>query len=169
MQLLAIFDKMTRALGIFSAWLFFVIGLIVTYEVVMRYVFNAPTIWVEEISRMLLLWGIFTASAFVLYNNDLIRINMLLAVLPDRLRRGMDIVAYVFILGFAAFIAWWGGVIAVDVWKTSETTGSMLDIPLWWSEIVIPLGFGLLAVQCVVEIIRSIVDPRPFETKLELH
>ncbi|MEH6546808.1 MAG: TRAP transporter small permease [Sneathiella sp.] len=169
MQLLSIFDKMTRALGTFSAWLFFFIGLIVTYEVVMRYVFNAPTIWVEEISRMLLLWGIFSASAFVLYNNDLIRINMLLTVLPDRLRRVMDIAAYIFIFGFAVFIAWWGGVIAVDVWITNETTGSMLDIPLWWSEIVIPIGFGLLAVQCVVEIIRNIIDPRPFETKLELH
>lgn len=169
MQLLRIFDKLTRALGIFSAWLFFAIGLIVTYEVVMRYVFNAPTIWVEEISRMLLLWGIFSASAFVLYNNDLIRINMLLAALPDRFRRVMDMVSYIFIFGFAVFIAWWGGVIARDVWTTNETTGSMLDIPLWWSEIVIPIGFGLLAVQCVVEIIRSIIDPRPFETKLELH
>ncbi|USG60334.1 TRAP transporter small permease [Sneathiella marina] len=169
MQLLGVFDKLTRALGVVSAWLFFVIGLIVTYEVVMRYVFNAPTIWVEEISRMLLLWGIFTASAFVLYNNDLIRINMLLAVLPDPLRRVMDIVAYVFIFGFAAFIAWWGGVIALDVWTTNETTGSMLNIPLWWSEIVIPIGFGLLAVQCVVEIIRKFIDPRPLETKLELH
>ncbi len=44
-------ERVTDALGWLGAWLFFAVGGMITYEVVMRYLFNAPTIWAEELSR----------------------------------------------------------------------------------------------------------------------
>ncbi|WP_373089047.1 TRAP transporter small permease subunit [Sneathiella sp.] len=52
-------DKYTLKLGRILAWGFIIIVVMMTYEVVARYGFNAPTIWAHEIA------GIIAATAFV--------------------------------------------------------------------------------------------------------
>jgi len=52
-------DRLTLKLGRLLAWGFVVIVALMTYEVVARYVFNAPTIWAHEIA------GFFAAAAFI--------------------------------------------------------------------------------------------------------
>ena len=50
-------DAVSEFSGRLSAWMFFTIGLFITYEVVMRYVFTAPTVWVDEVSRIMQVWA----------------------------------------------------------------------------------------------------------------
>ena len=45
------YDKIVKYSGYLASALFIMIGFIVSYEVIMRYIFNSPTIWVNEISR----------------------------------------------------------------------------------------------------------------------
>ena len=49
----------------------------ITYEVVMRYVFLAPTIWAEELSRFFQIWATYIAAAYVLRHRQLIAITIL--------------------------------------------------------------------------------------------
>ena len=49
----------------------------ITYEVVARYVFNAPTIWAEEMSRFFQVWAVYLGAAYVLRYRYLIRITLL--------------------------------------------------------------------------------------------
>ena len=74
--MIKLIDSISEFTGKLAAWMFFAIGLFVTYEVVMRYVFTLPTIWVDEVSRILQIWATFLAAAFVLKHRDMILIEV---------------------------------------------------------------------------------------------
>ena len=147
-------DRLSDSFGRVAAWLFFATGAMITYEVLARYAFNAPTIWAAEISQLFLLWGTFLAMARPLHRGEHIRITVLTGLLDPRARRVMEIASLGFVAAFAAAIAWFGTDIAVDSYVRGRSAGTMLDIPNWWSEAVIPAGFALLFVQCLVEMVR---------------
>ena len=44
-----------------AAWLFVATGAMLTFEVVARYVFSAPTIWAAEVSQLFMMIGVFIA------------------------------------------------------------------------------------------------------------
>ncbi len=149
-----IIDRLSDRIGRLAAVLFFITGVMITYEVVARYFFNAPTIWAAEISQMFLLWGTFLGMARPLHGNAHIRITVLTGLLSQRLRRFADLFSIAFIAILSAALIWYGSEIAYDSFVRGRSTGTMLNIPNWWSQAVIPVGFSLLLLQCIVELIR---------------
>ena len=143
-------------LGALAAWLFFATGILLTYEVAARYVFTAPTIWAAEISQMFLIWGVFAALPRTLLRNENIAIDFLYERAPAPLQKLADIFALVFIAVFAATVAWYGFDIMWDSFVRGRSTGTMLNIPNWWTQVAIPFGFGLSAVQCLVLVTRRL-------------
>jgi TRAP-type C4-dicarboxylate transport system permease small subunit len=134
------------------------------WEVVARYVFVAPTIWAGELSRVALLWGTFLGMAVLLRRREHIRITLLIGLLGARGRWLAELLTLLFIAGFSVSTAWYGWLIAEDSLVTGRTSGSMLDIPQWWSEAVIPAGFVILALQALAGIARLLggaVPPPP--------
>jgi len=147
-------DRISDALAWLSAWMFFATGLMILYEVVARYGFTAPTIWAEELSRLLLIWGTFLAMASLVRRRQMIRITILLGFAGPGLRKAAELFALTFIAGFCGVVIWYGWRIAGNSLARGRTTGTLLNIPNWWSEIVIPACFALLLLQCLVEIVR---------------
>lgn len=147
-------DRLSDGFGRLAAWLFFGTGAMITYEVIARYLFNAPTIWAAEISQLFLLWGTFLAMARPLHRGEHIRITVVTGLLGQGARRVGEIVSMAFVTVFAAAVSWYGFDIAYDSFVTGRSTGTMLNIPNWWGEAVIPAGFGLLAAQGAVDLAR---------------
>ena len=156
-----IVDRVADLLGHLGAWLFFLTGAMITYEVLARYLFNAPTIWAAELSQLLLLWGSFIAMATLLRQRAHIRITLLTARLNALGRQICEIISLLFIAGFSAIAAWYGWFIAYDSLERGRSTGTMLNIPNWWSEMVIPVGFLVLLLQCLVEVLRVLRHGAP--------
>lgn len=142
-------QRFTEALAALAAILLFAIGAMLTYEVVARYFFTAPTIWAEELSRLAMIWGVFLGSAALLRSGEHIRITVLTDRLPSALQGVADVTAYIFVAVVSAFVAWHGFEIAWNSWERGRTVGSMLDLPSWVSQAAIPVGFALLFVQAL--------------------
>jgi len=151
---MALIDRTSVALGYVSAWLYFTTGLMIGYEVLARYFFNAPTIWAAEISQLLLIWGTFLAMACALKRRQHIRIEILTVRLGPAVQRYLEAASLLFIALLCLIVIWYGWSIAWDSLVRGRSTGTMLNIPNWWTEMVIPIGFGLLFLQCAVEIRR---------------
>ena len=147
-------DRFSDYTGKLAAGLFCATGAMIAYEVLARYFFTAPTIWAAELSQLCLLWGTFLGMARPLHRNEHIRITILTGTLGPRARRSAEILSLLFIAVFAAAVIWYGAEIALDSLERGRSTGTMLNIPNWWSEAAIPLGFGLLLLQCLVELAR---------------
>ncbi len=141
-------------LGTVGAWLFFATGMLLTWEVVARYVFSAPTIWAAEISQMFLIWGMYVALPHTIARRKNINIELLHERLPAWAQRICDLVTIVFTGFFCVVVFWFGWEIAWDSFVRGRSTGTMLNIPNWWTEMVIPLGFGLSVLVCAADLVR---------------
>jgi len=151
-----IIDRIGDYTGKLAACLFCATGAMIAYEVLARYFFTAPTIWAAELSQLCLLWGTFLGMARPLHRNEHIRITILTGSLGPRAQRAAEIVSLLFIAAFALVVVWYGTEIALDSFGRGRSTGTMLNIPNWWSEAAVPLGFGLLLLQCLVELARRL-------------
>ncbi len=151
--------RVAQATSIAASLLLFAIGVMLTYEVVARYFFNAPTIWAEELSRLAMIWAVFLGSAALLRSGEHIRVTVIIDRLGTKGRAVMDVVALVFVAVISGYVAWYGAPIAWNSFERGRTVGSMLDLPSWVSQVSVPLGFALVAVQAVALIIARPSQP----------
>ncbi len=145
-------------LGIAAAWMYFLIGLMIAYEVLARYLFNAPTIWAQELSQLLFLWATFLGISRALKRDQHIRISALESFMNQNTIRWLRLVTLVFISLLCLLVVIYGSTIFWDSFVRGRSTGTMLNIPNWWSEAVIPAGFGILFLQSLAEIAGQFKD-----------
>lgn len=162
------FDQVSDAIGTVAAWMFFAIGLFVAWEVLLRYAFNAPTIWVDEVSRIFQIWATLLAGAYLLRHRELILIDIFFRRRETAARKIIETISVLMIAVFCAVAAKFG----FDLWLKStlagHTTDSFLAPPKWLTHASLWVGFGLMLIQCVVELIRIWVDGVPEPAKHEL-
>ena len=154
------------ALAWIAALLFLIAGGMLTYEVAARYLFVAPTIWAAELSQLCLIWGTLIAMPWLLSANRHIAVDVLTERLNRTGRRLCQVLAMAAIAAFSGVVAWKGGGIFLDSFERGRTTGSMLDLPTWVSELAIPIGFGLLFLQALIEITRAPTKDRTEELSI---
>jgi len=135
--------------------LFTLAGCMLTYEVLARYFFTAPTVWASELSQLCLIWGVLIAMAWALAARRHIAVDAVVGLLPPTLRRATDCFAMLAVAGFSALVTWKGWLIFYDSFERGRTTGSMLDLPTWVAELSVPVGFALLLVQALIEAKRA--------------
>tara|TARA_R110002153_G_scaffold27536_1_gene85531 strand:- start:172 stop:705 length:534 start_codon:yes stop_codon:yes gene_type:complete len=147
-------DRISDLLGYLAAAIFFLIGLMITFEVVSRYIFLAPTTWAEEGARLLQLWATYGALAYILKTRAYIRITALIMILPLRLRQFLEFFALLWIMSFSVVVIWYGYEIARESVEVGRATETMNQVPMVWTEAAIPIGFSLLVLQGCAELYK---------------
>lgn len=126
------------------------------FEVVMRYLFNMPTIWVHEASYLLLGMQYLLAGAFALLHGSHVRVDVMYNLLPERGRVGMDIFTSMifFIFAFALVITSW--TFFSNSYSMGETTVETWGIQHWPVKAVMLLGSVLILLAGVSKLIKDI-------------
>ena len=121
--------------GIVFALAILASALILFYEVLMRYVFNAPTIWAHETTIFLNACAFIYGGLYVVSRNAHIRVVLIYDALPERWRRVFDVVISLTCLIATCFFAWaaWQS-LERAVWAPTgeirlESSGSAWDPP----------------------------------------
>lgn len=117
----------------------------------MRKIFNAPTIWVDEIARFFLVWAIYLAAAHVLKIRKLITVELFTTRLSARIRLFSDAIGLAMIGFFAIIASYYGAEMVFESILQGRKTSTMLGVPKWYTESAIPVGFSLLFIQVLVE------------------
>src|SRR5205809_2650728 len=150
-----IIDKFTDTTGVWIAWLNLPLVVIVAWEVIARYAFNAPTIWSFDLTYMLYGTIFMLGAAYALHKGAHIRTDFFYERWSDRTRGIVDSISYIvfffpsIIMLFAASgsEAWYAYTIA----ETSEQTPWR---PILWPyKAVVPLTCVLLLIQGISETI----------------
>ena len=160
-------DIVSEFVGKLSAWCLFAIGFFITFEVVMRYVFNSPTIWVDEICRVLQVWVVFLAAPYVLKHREMITIDVILRN-PGTLRRRLaETFSIVVLFVFMVVAVYYG----FDIWLKStlagHTTDTYLAPPKWFTHAPVWVGGVLLLLQGLVQLIRVWTEDIPGDDVME--
>jgi TRAP-type C4-dicarboxylate transport system permease small subunit len=90
-----------------------------------------------------------------------IRVTMILAALPERLRRVFEIGALAVATLVAAFGTWHLGVLAYDSWRFDELSSGLIPVPLVYPQAAMVFGAAILVVALVDELLITLRSGRP--------
>lgn len=146
------------SLGISRVGMFLVavIVAIMFYEVVMRYFFEKPTLWVNEMSLWIGGFVYLLASLYVLQQRGHIRITLLYDAVPRSVQRIFDVISTVCIVIFAAMTIHGGYREAVAKYERWETFGTAWDPPIPATmKPAIMIVSALIIAQAISNLIRD--------------
>jgi TRAP-type mannitol/chloroaromatic compound transport system permease small subunit len=126
------------------------------YEVVMRYLFNMPTIWVHESSYLLFGMQYLLAGAYALHHGAHVRVDILYIKLPDRWRVAVDILTSVFFFLFAIALMGTSWRFFMNSYEVHETTVETWGIQYWPVKGMMFLGAVLLTLAGISKLIKDI-------------
>ena len=159
-RLVRAIDSLSTAAGWVAGWCIVPMTLAVSYEVVARYAFHAPTRWSYDAGWMLYGAQFMLAAAFTLRRGGHIRTDVLYERWSPRRQAVVDAVCYVlfFFPGMLCILAA-GFVEARHAWEIGERTGLrivVVPVPMYAVKAIIPISAALLVLQGVSEVIRCV-------------
>ncbi|MCQ8782395.1 TRAP transporter small permease subunit [Mangrovibrevibacter kandeliae] len=134
------------------------------YEVVMRYVFDAPTIWVHETTTALTALCFAFGGAYCLGTDRHIRVVLLYDHVSPRVRRILDVVISLVGAAACAMMAWAAWSLAYKAFYTPggqfrlETSGSAWNPPT--PAIVKSVLFVVLCLMCLQFLLQALRHAR---------
>jgi len=132
-----IIDKIEKSLNGTLIFLYFTILVVTFLQVLFRYVLNAPLIWSEELLRYVFIWATFIAAGVELGNGTHVRIDAVVSMFGTRLRKFLNMFAYILVAVFLIFVL----VIGIDLVKEIfMTKSSALKIPFGLVYGALPVG-----------------------------
>jgi TRAP-type mannitol/chloroaromatic compound transport system permease small subunit len=153
-----IIERLSHFVGVIAAWLIVPLVFASVYEVIARYVFNAPTIWAYEIGYLMTGSGFLLGMAYALSRDAHIRIDVVSVNMSVRTKAIIDIVCYVGLL--LPFLLWLTQVLwrrATEAIASGEKSGQSAWNPVVWPfRTVFLVAFALLILQVIAEVIKSV-------------
>lgn len=140
-------------------------ALMVSYEVFSRAVFNAPTAFATEFSTYLLLGIAFLGAAYGVRESGHVQMDVLVNQLSKKWRLLLDAFASLLALAFACVFAWQGWGLAIDSYQSSSLSPTVLQVPLFLPQLMLPIGGALLVLQLVARIVRDLAGVLSPETE----
>ena len=157
LALARLIDALTERIGRVAIWLVLLATLISAGNALSRYLLGeSSNAWLE------IQWYLFGAifllgAAYTLKHNGHVRIDLIYGRLSARGRALVDLLGGVlFLLPFALLIAWFAWPMFMASWHGNEMSPDAGGLLRWPVKLLIPVGFSLLALQGMAEIIKRI-------------
>lgn len=158
----ALLDQVNRGLQLLSMIALVLTALVLTYSVVSRYFFHAPTDWQDEASVFMLVGVTFFSTAYVQYHRGHIGIEAIAGLLPRRVNAVRLFVVDVVSALFCAFFTWKSWTLFHEAWVDGQTTSSTFAPPLWIPYSMMAAGMTLLTLQIVLQTLARVTNkPEP--------
>ena len=158
-RLLLFVDKLSTWIGQAFSWIIVVLTLMVTGEVLSRYLLDQPHAWAFDL--MIMMYGtlFMMAGAYTLSKNGHVRGDVLYGFFRPRTQASVDLVLYiVFFLPGVFALTYAGYYYAGESWAIREHSNITSEgPPVYQFKMVIPFAGAILLLQGVVEIIRCII------------
>ncbi len=126
------------------------------YEVVSRYVFNAPTIWSGELCLYIFGGVGVMAGGYCLLKDDHIKVDLFYAMYPKRVKAIVDCVIVAFIVFWALLLVIYGWEWFIRTVVNNEMSITQWRVVLWPVRLTIPIAGVLLIIAALCKFIRAI-------------
>jgi TRAP-type mannitol/chloroaromatic compound transport system permease small subunit len=132
-----------------------IIGITI-YEVVMRYVFNSPTLWVHETSDQLWAFSFLLGGAYTFSQGGHVKVDVLYNYFPERTKVLVDIATSFFFFLFIGLLLWQGGEMAWESARLMEQSQTPWRPYIFQVYMAVPLAAFLMLLQGLVFLIRDV-------------
>ena len=150
-------DALNEVVGRLTYWLVLVAVLVSAGNATIRYTFNmSSNAWLE------IQWYLFSAvflfcAGYTLLHNQHIRIDVVTGRLSRRAQAWIDILGtLLFLMPMALTILWLSWPVFVDAYQRHEVSTNAGGLIIWPARLMVPIGFLLLVLQGISEVIKRI-------------
>jgi TRAP-type mannitol/chloroaromatic compound transport system permease small subunit len=150
-------DFVNEHIGRLVYWCVLIMVLVSAANATSRYALNiASNAWLE------LQWYLFAVvfllcSGYTLLHNEHIRIDVVSSRFSRRTQIWIDVFGILlFLLPMSLFIMWLSWPIFMNAWRSGEISGSAGGLIRWPARLLVPVGFFLLSIQGISELIKRI-------------
>jgi len=154
-QISKMIDAVNDRLGRVANWMVLAACLISAGNAMSRYAFDlSSNAWLE------IQWYLFAAivmlgASFTLKMNEHVRVDILYTFLSERGKEWLDLVGTaIFLVPSMFVIAWYSWPFFMQSWNVQEISGNAGGLIRWPVKLLVPLGFTLVGLQGISEIIK---------------
>ena len=151
-------DRFSTLVGQVFSWTILLLTAIITYEVVARRFFSAPTNWGYDAQYMLYGTLFMFAGAYALSRNGHVRGDFLYRMMPARRQASLDLLLYIlffFPAIFAFMVAGWH-FFELSYLQNERSMFSPSGPIIWPFKAIIPIVGFIMLLQGLVEVVRCV-------------
>jgi TRAP-type mannitol/chloroaromatic compound transport system permease small subunit len=166
-------DRATNKIGHTLYWLVLATVLISAANATIRKLFNYSSNAYLEVQWYLFSVIFLFLAGYTLLHNEHVRIDIVTGRMSARVRAGIDIFGTIFfLLPMAGLIMWLSWPVFIDAYQRGEVSTNAGGLTIWPARLMVPIGFFLLIVQAISELIKRIaflrgLIPDPSEKRVE--
>lgn len=147
-------DRLSTLIGLAMSVLMPLMVAVMTFEVVARYFFNAPTIWAYDTAIFMFGYIGLLGGAYALKHNSHIRVDIIYTALSPRAKAAVELTTAPLIAFFLILVIVYGGEYAWIGIREGARRSTEWAPPLGHFLLMIPLGAALLLLQASANWIR---------------
>ncbi len=157
LKLSQLIDWLTERVGKGAFWLVLIMTLISAGNAVVRFIFNYSSNGLLEIQWYLFAAVFLLCSPYTLQKNEHVRIDVLSGKLSPRGLAVIDIIGTIFfLLPMVVLVLWLSLPLVAESYRINEHSANAGGLIRWPVKILLPIGFSLLALQGISELIKRI-------------
>ncbi|CTQ34753.1 TRAP transporter small permease [Jannaschia rubra] len=156
MRLFLKLEDLTTGLALRLSIAFLVIAAgLALFQVVTRFVFDAPSTWSEVITRSAMVWSVFLGVAVAFRHGAMISVDVIMNALPRRLGLGLFLAANTASLVFFSILLWQGWLMTGRVMNQKLAA---LEVSIAWVYAALPVGSVFILIAIVAAMIRGATE-----------
>ena len=152
-------DALMRLCGAIAGAVIGLITVLVCVDVIARNLGIGSLVWIVDLTEYALPIATLAAAPWLAWRNQHVRLDVVNMVLGERGQRRVDRISAGVGLVVSLVIAWYGLQALLDSKRAGSMVLKALVFPEWWLYVPVPIGFGLLALECARRLIWPVAAP----------
>ncbi len=152
---LELIDRLNAGVARAAAYLVLPLLFVAMYEVISRYVFNAPTMWAAPIMSLIFVALVVPAGGYLMQRGGHVRMDAFYSRFSPRTQTICDMATFVVFLAFAALLLWKTLDMAWASVSINERSWGAFRAPIYPKKIIFALACLLLLLQGLVQFVRN--------------
>ncbi|WP_111413647.1 TRAP transporter small permease [Billgrantia lactosivorans] len=136
------------------------------YQVLTRFVFNAPSTWSEVAARTAMIWCVFMAAAATFRGGYMMAVEAIYKVVPGRLVRGLEVAIVLCSLLVLAILFHFG---LLMTQRVASQTMSGMNVSMAYAYAAIPVGAAFAMVAVLARLLAQLSGREPVGPDLGEH
>ncbi len=150
-------DWLNAQIAVIANWLVLLSCLISAGNAASRYLFSISSNGWLEIQWYMFAGMVLLGAPYTLKMNEHVRVDLIYGIVSERSRIWIDIIGgFLFLLPICAILTYFTWPWFVESWNLNEGSSNAGGLIRWPVKLLLPVGFGLMILQGISEIIKRI-------------
>lgn len=156
------FDRIEEALAV-SILAYMLI--VLTYQIVMRFIFNSSNNWSEESARYLFIWFVYLTASMAILKNAHIRVDAVLRLYPTTLTRAIIVIGYMLFIAYCAAVVYYSTLFCENIYR-SEQVSLGIGVPMYIVYMALPVCHALMVLRILQRLYHIVCLKEPLATDI---